>query len=41
MRAIESGEFDIAARDYETITGRKPKTMRQFLEEVAASRAAG
>jgi NAD(P)H dehydrogenase (quinone) len=41
MRAIESGEFDIASDDYRTITGRPPKTMRQFLEGVAASRAAG
>jgi NAD(P)H dehydrogenase (quinone) len=41
MRAIENGEFDISSRDYETITGRKPKTMRQFLEGVAASRRAG
>ena len=38
MRAIENGEFDIATRDYEAITGRKPQTMRQFLEGVAASR---
>ena len=41
MRAIEKGEFDISTRDYEAITGRKPKTMRQFLESVAASRRAG
>jgi NAD(P)H dehydrogenase (quinone) len=40
MRAIENGEFDITSRDYEAITGRKPKTMRQFLEIVAASRRA-
>ena len=38
MRAIENGELDITARDYESITGRKPKTMRQFLEAVAAAR---
>lgn len=41
MRAIENGEFDIVAHDYEAITGRKPKTMRQFLEGVAAKRGAG
>ena len=38
MRAIENGEFDVVSNDYETITGRKPKTMKQFLEGVAASR---
>jgi NAD(P)H dehydrogenase (quinone) len=38
MRAIESGEFDIASGDYEAITGRKPKTMREFLERIAATR---
>lgn len=41
MRAIESGEFDIATGDYEAITGRKPKTMRQFLERIAALRGIG
>ncbi len=41
MRAIENGEFDIAARDYEVITGRKPKTMREFLEQTAAIRGNG
>jgi NAD(P)H dehydrogenase (quinone) len=40
MRAIENGEFDIAARDYKAITGRPPKTMRQFLQGVAAGRSA-
>ncbi len=40
MRAIENGEFDIVSHDYEKITGRKPQTMRQFLEGVAASRKA-
>ena len=40
MRAIENGEFDIVSHDYEKITGRKPRTMRQFLEGVAASRKA-
>ena len=38
MRAIENGEFDIAARDYEAITGHPPQTMRQFLQGVAAKR---
>jgi hypothetical protein len=38
MRAIESGEFDIATGDYEAITGRKPKTMREFLNRIAAIR---
>ena len=39
MRAIENGEFDIATRDYQAITGRPPQTMRQFLQGVAARRA--
>ena len=38
MRAVENGEFDIATRDYESITGRKPQTMSQFLESVKARR---
>ena len=38
MRAIENGEFDIATRDYEAITGRRPQTMREFLQGVAAKR---
>ena len=40
MRAIENGEFDITSRDYESITGWPPQTMRQFFEGVAAKRAA-
>jgi NAD(P)H dehydrogenase (quinone) len=39
MRAIENGELDITSHDYQAITGRTPKTMRQFLETVAARRA--
>ena len=38
MRAIENGEFDIASGDYEAITGRKPQTMQEFLQGVAARR---
>ena len=38
MRAIENGEFDIATNDYEKITGRRPQTMREFLQGVAAGR---
>ena len=41
MRAIENGEFDIATHDYEAITGKKPQTMREFLQGVAASRTSG
>jgi hypothetical protein len=41
MRAIESGEFNIASGDYEAITGRKPKTMREFLKGIAAIRGIG
>lgn len=41
MRAIENGEFNIVSDDYETITGRKPKTMREFLERIAAVRNIG
>ena len=37
MRAIGNGEFDITSHDYEAITGRKPQTMRQFLESVAST----
>ena len=40
MRAVENGEFDIATGDYEAITGRKPQTMKQFLESVKAGREA-
>ncbi len=38
MRAVADGEFDIATGDYEAITGRKPKSMREFLEQIAAIR---
>ena len=38
MRAIENGEFNIVSGDYEAITGRKPKTMREFLGAIAAMR---
>jgi len=41
MRALQDGEFDITSRDYESIAGRKPKTMREFLETVAAARQSG
>ncbi len=41
MRAIESGEFDIATGDYEAITGRKPQTMREFLAGIAAVQGIG
>ncbi len=41
MRAVEDGEFDIATGDYEAITGRKPKSMREFLEQIAAIRGRG
>jgi NAD(P)H dehydrogenase (quinone) len=41
MRAIENGEFDITSPGYEAITGRKPMTMRQFLETLATTRRAG
>ena len=34
MRAVSSGEFDIASPDYEAITGRPPLDFRQFLESV-------
>ncbi len=41
MRAVEDGEFDIVTGDYEAITGRKPKSMREFLEQIAAIRGSG
>jgi NAD(P)H dehydrogenase (quinone) len=41
MRALESGEFDIATRDYEAITGNKPKSMREFLNRIAGIRGIG
>lgn len=31
MKAIEAGQFDIATRDYQAITGRPPMSMRDFL----------
>ncbi len=32
MRAVETGEFDIATTDYAAITGHTPRTFGQFLE---------
>ena len=32
MRAVETGEFDIATTDYAAITGHPPRTFREFLE---------
>jgi hypothetical protein len=32
MQAVEAGEFDLVTNDYASITGRPPRTMRQFLE---------
>lgn len=37
MQAIESGEFDIVSADYREITGRSPRSMREFLESVRAT----
>jgi NAD(P)H dehydrogenase (quinone) len=37
MRALENGEFNIVSDDYRKITGRRPKTMKEFLERVAAA----
>lgn len=34
MRAVETGEFDIASNDYAEITGHPPRTFRRFLEDV-------
>lgn len=39
MRAVESGEFDIVTRDYESITGRSPRTLDEFLQDLKAARA--
>ena len=39
MKAIESGQFNTATRDYEAITGRPPMTMEQFLQGVRDQRA--
>jgi len=36
MRAVEAGEFDIATRDYEAVTGRPPRSLEQFLQDVKA-----
>src|SRR5512139_2013266 len=41
MRAIEAGEFDIVTNDYETITGRKPKSFDQFLRDLKSARERG
>ena len=38
MRAVESGEFDMATRDYETVTGHPPRSLERFLEDFKASR---
>jgi len=40
MRAVEAGEFDLATRDYERITGHPARTMRQFLEGLRDARTA-
>lgn len=33
MRAIEKGEFNVVSPDYEAITGKPARTLRQFLED--------
>ena len=38
MRAIEAGEFDLESGDYQPITGRAPRSYRQFLREFKAAR---
>ena len=38
MRAVASGQFDTATNDYEAITGRPPRTLEQFLQDVKAAR---
>jgi NAD(P)H dehydrogenase (quinone) len=39
MRAVESGEFDIVTRDYESITGRRPRSLVEFLQGLEAARS--
>jgi NAD(P)H dehydrogenase (quinone) len=39
MRAIEAGQFDITSSDYETITGRPPRSLEQYLADVRAARS--
>lgn len=34
MQAVEAGEFDVATQDYQRITGRPARDMRQFLQSV-------
>lgn len=38
MKAVAAGEFDLATRDYELITGHPPRDLRAFLESVRDSR---
>ncbi|MET0292754.1 MAG: NmrA family NAD(P)-binding protein [Steroidobacteraceae bacterium] len=34
MQAVEAGEFDVVTHDYERITGRPARSMRQFMEDL-------
>ena len=38
MRAIAAGEFDLASNDYQSITGRAPRSYGEFLRGVKAAR---
>ena len=39
MRAMEAGQFDVVTQDYESITGRPPRTLERFLADLKAIRA--
>jgi NAD(P)H dehydrogenase (quinone) len=36
MQAVQAGEFDVVSDDYARITGHPPRTMREFLQGIAA-----
>jgi NAD(P)H dehydrogenase (quinone) len=38
MQAVEAGEFDVVSTDYQAITGKPARSMRQFLEAVRDAR---
>jgi len=38
MRAVESGEFDLATSDYETITGHPARSLPQFMQQIKIAR---
>ncbi len=41
MQAIAAGEFDIVSPDYQEITGKAARSMREFLESLRDSSGTG